>query len=116
MDRDQATLPAPSLCTEDTLPWGLSDVLARGRCALQLLSIGEGAQQLHLKVLTPLIFLAPVDEDLVLQGEKVTAHPCATEQGQQAPEYQGAGTDKAEPPAKQETPPARKKYLPKPRN
>lgn len=116
MDRDRATLPAPSLYTEDTLPWGVGDVLARGRCALQLLSIGEGAQQPHLKVFTPLILLAPVDENLVLQGRKVTAHPSATEQGQRAPEHWGAGADEAEPPAKQETPPSRKKYLPKPIN
>lgn len=110
---DQATLPALSLCTEDTLPWGVSDVLAWGRCALQLLSIGEGTQQLHLEVLTPLVLLAPVDEDFVLQGEKVTAHPCATEWGQRAPEHWGAGADKAEPPAKQKTPPARTKKSPR---
>lgn len=67
--------PCPCPRCQDTLPRGASDVGAGRRCGLQLLSVGEGAQQPHLKVLPALVLLAPVNEDFVLweEGQSVPA-------------------------------------------
>lgn len=120
--RERATLPAPSPHLEDTLAQGAGDVLARWRRALQLLSVGEGAQQLHLKVLPALILLASVNEDLVLGGRKMAAHPSMLRSGAGEPSapcsscselwcLRGAGTDEAGPLAERETPPPPKKII-----
>lgn len=104
--RERAAHPALSPRSEDTLARGAGDVLSRWRRGRQLFSVGERAQQPHLEVLTPLVLLAPVDEDLVLGGgrrQRVpvlrSPHPVLS-----CSEPRGAGADKAEPPARGETP------------
>lgn len=119
--REFAALPVPSPHSEDTLARGAGDVLARWRRALQFLGIGEGAQQPHLEVLTTLVLLAPVNEDLVLWGRKVAAHPSMLRLRSGAGEpsapcfscieprcFRGAGADKAGSLAKRETPLSKK--------